>query len=60
MDKFRQSKERFRYRREELARARKTAKLIPAQPASDGSRVRMAPTKIRPPVVRAATKGSGG
>jgi len=59
MDQFRQAKERFRHSSEELARARKTAKLIHAQPAGDGIRVRTPPTRVSPPVVRRATEGSG-
>jgi len=53
------SEERFRHSSEKLARARKTAKLIHAQPAGDGIRMRTAPTRERPPVVRRATEGSG-
>jgi len=58
VDKFRQAKERFWHSSEKLARSRKTAKLIHAQPAGDGIIVQRAPTRVRRPVVRRATEGS--
>jgi len=53
IDKFRQVKRGFG-----LKRGKKTAKLIHAQLAGDGIRVRTAPTRGRPPVVRRGAEES--